>query len=50
MFYSYKEESEGETDSEDIVEVDYGEEEEKSNAETIEKVLSVRVGKPGGES
>ena len=46
---SYKEDSEEVTDSDDLVEVDYAEEEFVNNAETIEKVIAQRRGKAGGE-
>lgn len=48
---SYKEESEGETDSEDIMEVDETapiEPVESDNSETIEKIYGQRIGKKGG--
>ena len=51
IFSSYKEDSEEETDSDDIIEAPEGEEEEKKedeNKETIEKVLDDRLGKKGG--
>lgn len=51
---SYKEDSEEKTDSDDVVEVDYGESQEAAaaeasdTAETIEKVIAQRRGKKGG--
>lgn len=48
---SYKESSEEKTDSEDLVEVDYGEEAEadaEEKCDVIEKVLAQRRGKKGG--
>ena len=49
--YSYKEESEGATDSDDIIEATAAEVEREmtsSGAETIEKALDFRLGKKGG--
>lgn len=48
---SYKESSDEKTDSEDLVEVDYGESTEpvpEEKCETIEKILGQRRGKKGG--
>lgn len=47
---SYKEESEAETDSEDLMEVDEAtvEPAELDNSETIERILGQRIGKKGG--
>lgn len=50
---SYKESSEEKTDSEDLVEVDYGEAAEavpEEKCETIEKILGQRRGKKGGRN
>ncbi|XP_067119443.1 chromodomain-helicase-DNA-binding protein 1 isoform X3 [Centruroides vittatus] len=45
---SYKEESMDETDSDDLIEVDYGDASmEADNSETIERVLDHRIGKKG---
>ena len=52
VYCSYKENSEQETDSDDIIEAPEGEDDDKSkddeNKETIEKVLDDRMGKKGG--
>lgn len=47
---SYKEQSEAETDSEDLMDVDdiAPEPTETDNAETIERILAQRIGKKGG--
>lgn len=50
---SYKEDSADETDSEDLVEVDWGQEAiaaatETENAETIERIIDTRYGRKGG--
>ena len=50
---SYKEDSDEETDPDDIVEAPEGEDDEKSNKDdenTIEKVLDDRMGKKGGKT
>ena len=50
---SYKEQSEGSTDVDDIIEglepADDTQSQEESNAETIEKVLRQRIGRKGGK-
>ena len=52
VYFSYKEQTDEETDSDDIIEAPEGEEDEKAkedeNKETIEKVLDHRLGKKGG--
>ena len=49
IFYSYKEESDDVTDSDDLIEIDQNEEEEEKDAnETIEKVIKSRYGRKGG--
>lgn len=50
---SYKEDSAEETGSEDLVEVDWGQEAvaaavESENAETIERIIDTRMGRKGG--
>lgn len=48
--YSYKEDDDFETDSDDLIEMTgEGVEEQQDNSETIEKVMDGRVGKKGGE-
>lgn len=48
-FNSYKEQSADETDSEDLIEIEYNDTMmEEEIAETIEKVLDHRIGKKGG--
>ncbi len=51
LFYSYKEQSDDQTDSDDLIE--YADtapaQDVKPDAETIEKVLQDRLGKKGGE-
>lgn len=51
--FSYKENSAEETGSEDLVEVEWGQEEvaaavESENAETIERIVDTRMGRKGG--
>ena len=48
--YSYREESDDVTESDDLIEVDYSQvvETVDNNAETIEKVINHRVAKKGG--
>lgn len=46
--YSYREESDNQTDSDDFVEMDDTVEKEVNTAETIEKVLKSRFGRKGG--
>lgn len=51
MFFSYKEQTDGETDSDDIIEAqepDEEQEKEEENRECIEKILDHRKGKKGG--
>lgn len=48
--FSYREDSDDTTDSDDVIEVEYTEtEQQKNNAETIERVLKHRIGKKGGK-
>lgn len=48
--FSYKEQTDGETDSDDIIEMEADEEQEKEeeNKECIERILDHRRGKKGG--
>ena len=49
LHYSYKEHSDGTTDEDDVIETsNSGMPEIPDDAETIEKVLTHRFGKPGG--
>lgn len=49
FLFSYKEQSGDETDSDDLIEVEYSETMmEEETAECIEKVLAHRMGKKGG--
>lgn len=50
FIFSYKEESDDQTDSDDLIEVEQTEEvdEESEKRESIEKVLNQRVGRKGG--
>uniref|UniRef100_A0A7M4FHU1 Chromodomain helicase DNA binding protein 2 n=1 Tax=Crocodylus porosus TaxID=8502 RepID=A0A7M4FHU1_CROPO len=48
VLYSYKEDDDFETDSDDLIEMTgEGADEQQDNSETIEKVLDVRIGKKG---
>jgi len=51
-FCSYKEQSEGSTDEEDLIDAsepaDDAASQDESNAETIEKVIRHRIGRKGG--
>lgn len=50
IFFSYKEESDDVTDSDDLLEVETTEvDQEKETAETIEKVIRRRAGRKGGK-
>lgn len=50
LFCSYKEASADETESDDLIEMEYNESMmEEEVAETIEKVLDHRIGKKGGK-
>lgn len=47
--FSYKEDDDFETDSDDLIEMTgEGADEQQDNSETIEKVLDIRLGKKGG--
>lgn len=47
--FSYKEDDDFETDSDDLIEMTVeGADEQQDNCETIEKVLDIRLGKKGG--
>lgn len=49
VLYSYKEDDDFETDSDDLIEMTgEGADEQQDNSETIEKVLDVKIGKKGG--
>ena len=48
-FYSYKEDSEEETDSDDIIEQDDAAAAEPEDVETIEKIVRHRKGRKGGK-
>lgn len=52
LCYSYKEQTDGETDSDDIIEAQEADEEqekEEDNRECIERILDHRRGKKGGK-
>ena len=46
---SYREESDNQTDSDDLVEMEEPIEKEENNAETIERVVRSRFGRKGGK-
>lgn len=49
VLFSYKEDDDFETDSDDLIEMTgEGADEHEDNSETIEKVLDIRLGKKGG--
>lgn len=49
ILFSYKEDDDFETDSDDLIEMTgEGADEQQDNSETIEKVLDIRLGKKGG--
>lgn len=51
VLFSYKEDDDFETDSDDLIEMTgEGADEHEDNSETIEKVLDIRLGKKGGVS
>ena len=50
FIFSYREESDNQTDSDDFVEFDDTAEKEVNNAETIERICKSRFGRKGGES
>ena len=50
IFYSYKEDTDDATDEDDVLEWKTEDtSEEKPDAETVEKIISQRIGKKGGE-